>query len=202
MNKSRFLNTVLAFVVTLSLVATPSLILAADVETERVISPNYVDYMLLDIPTYKQEKTKWCWAASSQMVIEYLGGNKSQSQIVKYIKGSTINAGASDQEVIRVLDWAKISATRISGNLPFGKVISQISNNQPILAHINWKKDSELGHMVVIRGHYNHSETGKWDIYYKDPAQNAITNNVLAYDEFNDNSDFYWNSTIHSIYVK
>ncbi len=37
----------------------------------------YVDYQTLSISSYKQERDNWCWAASSQMAISYLGGSKT-----------------------------------------------------------------------------------------------------------------------------
>lgn len=58
------------------------------IQSDDQIGLNYVDYELLSIPTHKQEKNKWCWAASSQMVIDYLGGNETQRDIV--VKGSLL----------------------------------------------------------------------------------------------------------------
>ena len=201
MKKNKLKYAVTFLVIVISLNMTTSWTFAEQIETEQVIAPNYVDYTLLDIPTYKQERDRWCWAATSQMVISHLGGNKTQSQIVRYVKGKIINEGAKDKEVISGLNWAGLSATRTNGIITFGKIVSQISANQPILAHINWKNESDLGHMVVIRGFYNYTETGQRDVYYKDPAQNRTTNRVMSYAEFDENWEFFWYTTIHSIYV-
>lgn len=173
---------------------------AQELEDDRV-TPQYVDYELLPIPTHKQERNKWCWAASSEMVIDYLGGNETQSDIVKYVKGSLINEGGTDQEVKKGLKWAGLASTIKYDTIPFRTIISQIKNNQPLLAHIIWHSNDE-GHMLVIRGYKENTDDGTWSVYYKDPWPDSETNNVRSYGAFRNNNAFYWSSTLHEIYVK
>jgi hypothetical protein len=163
----------------------------------------YVDYKTLSIPSYKQERDNWCWAASSQMSINYLGGNKTQSQIVNYVKGSVVNEPGTNAEVVRALNYGGLSGSNVNGSLAFSKVASQVKNNQPILAAVSWNNNPNgTGHMFVIRGFYNDTSTGKQDIYYKDPWPTNTTDKIFSYNSFLNNSDFTWRSSIDSIYVR
>ncbi len=162
----------------------------------------YVDYQTLSIPSYKQERTNWCWVASSQMAISYLGGSKTQSQIVSYVKGSVVNDPGTNAEVIRALNYGGLRGSNVNGSLAFSKVISQVKNNQPIFAAISWNQSPNgTGHMYVIRGFYNDTSTGKQEIYYKDPWPDNPTDNKRSYSDFINNSSFSWRTSIDSIYV-
>ncbi|MBP0955590.1 MAG: C39 family peptidase [Oscillospiraceae bacterium] len=55
------------------------------------------DYYL-NVPLHDQDKTLWCWAACTQMIAEYYGYNKSQTQIVQYTHGNTENEKASESD--------------------------------------------------------------------------------------------------------
>jgi hypothetical protein len=51
----------------------------------------YVEYKLLSVPAIKQEQSNWCWAAVTEMIADFLGANATQTDIVKYVKGSVVN---------------------------------------------------------------------------------------------------------------
>lgn len=175
--------------------------LATATQATEHVTPSYVDYELLPIPTHKQRETKWCWAASSEMVIDHLGGNETQEDIVKYVKGSLINQGADDREVQRGLRWAGLASTIELDVVPFRTLTKQIKRNQPLLAHILWNS-TKTGHMLVIRGYKEDTDNGLWSVYYKDPDPYAITDNIARYGEFRDSKKFSWYSTLHEIYVR
>lgn len=163
----------------------------------------YVDYQTLSIPSYKQERSNWCWVASSQMAISYLGGSKTQSQIVSYVKGSVVNDPGTNAEVIRALNYGGLHGSNVNGSLALSKVISQVKNNQPIFAAISWNTSPNgTGHMYVIRGFYNDTSSGRQEIYYKDPWPANKTDNVESYSKFLNNDEFSWKSSVDSIYVK
>ncbi|MNW31949.1 hypothetical protein D3C74_88780 [compost metagenome] len=164
------------------------------------IASAYVDYKTLSIPVHEQEMKNWCWAASAQMVIDYFGGNKSQRQIVNYVKGSVIDKPGSNNETIKALNYGGVEGTHKNGKLTFGSIISQINNNQPILAAVNYYRSKDnVGHMFVIRGYYEDNSDDSYDVYFIDPADG--TRNYRNYDSFADNSVYYWDRSIHRIYV-
>ncbi|HEX3018888.1 MAG TPA: C39 family peptidase [Chitinispirillaceae bacterium] len=45
----------------------------------------------LNIPSVNQENSEWCWAACSQMALEYYGVNKTQTQICEAVYLLSIN---------------------------------------------------------------------------------------------------------------
>ncbi|MEK5086931.1 papain-like cysteine protease family protein [Paenibacillus sp. FSL M8-0228] len=198
MNKIKMTAFVLMGVLALSAIA--PLTSAQEINSDK-ITPSYIDYKSLPVPSHKQEKSNWCWAATSQMAIEHLGGNKTQSQIVKYIKGSLVNKGGTDKEVKSALAYGGLNSTIDKEPIPFGTIISQIKRNQPQLAHIVWKDDSDLGHMYLINGYSDNTNLGFQKVYYKDPAVGEKMDKIDYYDGFVNNRDFSWYSTINEIYV-
>ena len=63
--------------------------------------------MLFAVSSVTQEKTNWCWAACSEIVGRFNGGNVSQDTIVRYIFGSsTINSAATSSQTARAATYA------------------------------------------------------------------------------------------------
>lgn len=163
----------------------------------------YVDYTSLSIPSYKQEQSNWCWATSAQMSIKYLGGNKTQSSIVSYVKGSVVNQPGTDAETIKALNYGGLNGTTVNSALSFGTITTRIKNNQPMLAAIKWKSSiNGVGHMFVVNGFYTDTSSGTQKVYYKDPWPENPSDNIKIYSDFLNNSSFNWDRSIDSVYVK
>ena len=47
---------------------------------------------------YQQEQSKWCWAASAQMMGHTMGRDVTQSAIVDYVLGTVANVSSGDIE--------------------------------------------------------------------------------------------------------
>ena len=130
----------------------------------------------LSITRCEQEKSKWCWAAGAQMVGKYYGNNYSQSKIVYQIKSSYNNAGASDSETTRAMNYV----------LPSGKdatCINLISQNSmqtklaqgyPVPIKMTW--DSGGSHLVVVSGYLSNG-----NITITDPAEGCSAKNSYSY---------------------
>lgn len=186
------INKKLRFVVVLSLLLVS---LMASVQ----VAYAYVSYQLLSITAYSQEQTNWCWATTDQMIIKYLGGSATQTQIVTFVKGSPVNEPATDTESQTGLAHWNVSSTCITyGSVPsFGTVISQIQSNKPIDAGIYWTSGG--GHYLLIRGYYEWTEQNKQDVYYIDPYDASY--NYMNYDTFKSNSTFNWKDGLYNIHV-
>ncbi|WP_052759708.1 papain-like cysteine protease family protein [Paenibacillus sp. DMB20] len=150
----------------------------------------YVSYKTLSVTAYKQEETNWCWAATSKTIIEYLGkGSPTQSQIVKGVKGSVVNEGATTSEDKESLtDW-DVDTTVTQDSVPFGTIVNDIENYRPLKAGIMWKNGNG-GHDFVIYGYYQDSDNSKYDVYYSDPIDGSKS--IKSYSSFDDNTSFSW----------
>ncbi|WP_186327574.1 papain-like cysteine protease family protein [Paenibacillus sp. Y412MC10] len=150
----------------------------------------YVSYNTLSVNPYKQEQTNWCWAATSKTVIEYLGkGSPTQSQIVKGVKGSVVNEGATTSEDKESLtDWG-VATTVKQDSVPFGTIVTDIENSRPLKAGVMWKNGGG-GHDFVIYGYYQDTDKSKYDVYYSDPIDGLKT--IRSYDSFDNNTSFSW----------
>ena len=53
--------------------------------TALAATPNPVLARELNIPPETQEKSKWCWAATCQMVLDYYGVSRTQTQLAEWV---------------------------------------------------------------------------------------------------------------------
>lgn len=159
----------------------------------------YVDYKLLNITAVSQEETNWCWATTGQMIIEFLGGDVTQTEFVTFVKGSAVNETATDTESQSGLANWNVNSTCITyGSVPsYSTVVSQITNNQPIDAGIYWTSGG--AHYYLIRGYYTDTSRNKYDVYYIDPWDASY--NYMSYNTFKSNSTFKWEDGLYCIYV-
>ncbi len=126
----------------------------------------------INIDRQKQEKTKWCWAASSVMVgTYYTDSNRGQKSTVFSVKGSWANQGGTEAEEIAAIRFASkgtkncVSVSRY--NIVFSKLRDKIDDNHPFLMRLKW--DSGGGHAVVGAGYDQH----KGKVWVIDPWENT-----------------------------
>ncbi|MGL5354676.1 MAG: papain-like cysteine protease family protein [Clostridium sp.] len=151
----------------------------------------------LNINGEVQEKTNWCWSATTKSVSDYLGGaGLSQTQIVTSVKGSAINEGASPTEQKTALNKDGINTTYVNGRISYDSIKNMISGwYSPILAHIAWTSGG--AHAVVI---YGYTEGAYNYISYMDPwGPNSRWNSCDVY-YFNGNNSFSWARTYYQNY--
>lgn len=150
----------------------------------------------LNIDGVKQEQTYWCWAATSETIIKFLGhGAYSQSTIVQDVKGSVVNDGASYSEDGLSLTKHGVSTTGTqsgilgSGNISFSTIKTMIQGwSSPIKACIAWNTGGY--HDLVIYGFYEDSSTQ--NVSYMDPWQENPMWNSRTYSSFVSNSGWNW----------
>ena len=108
-------------------------------------------YTRLAVPRISQNKTNWCWAASSLMVGKYINpsSKKTQSNIVSYVKGSIVNDGGSDYEIERAIEFV-CSADAIANysNLSANNCEDKLMNYKPIVMHMSWF-GKDMGHAIT-----------------------------------------------------
>lgn len=69
------------------------------------VATSYAVQGFTPCPLRGQEKKYWCWAASTQMLLESKWYYKKQSEIVTFIYGSPIDEGARAIDVEREAEW-------------------------------------------------------------------------------------------------
>jgi hypothetical protein len=180
-------------------------------------------WMKTKIPYFFQRQTQWCWATSLVMLHQWwsptgasLGGAYSQqSEIVRYIKGSEVNQGASADEVLRVLkEWGNINSQYENFQFTWkgqGRLLSAGDPTgyaddpktwlayvqAPVIACVDTDGDGSANHAVLIVGYDDSLNGGTvfihdpwtsnwWPGHSSDPCYELS----LTYTEFNQR----WNS--------
>lgn len=111
-------------------------------------------YLRMD--NVRQEKSNWCWAACSQMVGTWKWGNKTQTDIVRYMFGSSVpNTMASASQTATAATYASNNNATWSvksDSLFLSEVRTQInSRSNPVIACCKYSSASG-GHMLVVKG--------------------------------------------------
>ena len=113
----------------------------------------------LNVQQHNQEQDQWCWAASSQAVMEYYRTIKTQTEIAQYgtggqniwnwLTGSSTNPTRNGIDLI-LLYFARLATTHYSSSLLESTVKTQIDARRPFV--VRWGWDTGGGHFVVARG--------------------------------------------------
>lgn len=128
----------------------------------------------LKVTWHRQEKENWCWAASSEMVGDYMGNNLSQNQIVRVIYPNLDNKGANIKQINRALDYAvgsRYSTGYNEGHQSAAGLRAYIDNKKPFISSVFWTQTS--GHAITGYGY----DLSSGSILYYDPAMNVRLNN-------------------------
>lgn len=106
----------------------------------------------LNIQTQGQQKSNWCWAASSVSIANFRGKNTTQLAHVIAATVYSANVTRTQDEVAN--DFIKIysfSVSNRSSSLPNSDIINNIQHRQmPIFVIISWNGGGR--HSVVVSG--------------------------------------------------
>ena len=147
---------------------------------------SFADAKKLDVKRVRQAKSKWCWAASSEMVGTYgISTSRDQEAIVAFIWGSTLPdvGGSANNEAagIEYVSEYKKDALISSKILSFNTIKGQINGNRPVLANLRWNSGS--GHAIVFSGYSGDR------IYCIDPWEDTAST-YYAYEDLKNGGDF------------
>ena len=120
--------------------------------------------VILNVPLYGQQTPMWCWAASAQMVLQYIGITVEQCAEANHLFGlNTCCATPVPTECVRggspqLNYWgATFDATTKGTALSFAQLQAQIDENMPVI--FVWKWIPKGGHVMVAAGYYELEET-------------------------------------------
>ncbi len=167
----------------------------------------------LGVTQHNQEQNQWCWAASSQTIMEYLGTWVSQCNQATYLKGlssgyccsypssSACNgSGASISGMSNNLAHWGFTNTWTNSSLSFTQLRGEIESNRPFNADITWTGGG--GHALVVYG-YDCPNSG---VYWTDPwnqswgSDGYSSYNYATYSYFLSASDHWWFASIYNIH--
>lgn len=138
-----------------------------------------IEEVVLSTPLLGQQKTNWCWAASSQMVARtFVNTGKTQTEIVIHVKGSNVNEGGTYTEAIQAIKFATDNTIeyRSSGVISEREIRSNIDKGYPVYLSRGWYPDGTTrrdGHATVIYG-YQILKSGNYKFLVRDPSNGLI----------------------------
>ncbi|MCY9511895.1 C39 family peptidase [Paenibacillus larvae] len=137
---------------------------------------------LKSYPIKQQEKSNWCWAASSTSILKFKGINVDQCDFVKHVKSTTTcnNVTANVKEAQSGMHDYGLSSKYYKGNLSVTQVQDQIDEGNPIYVSWGWKTGG--GHAIVIYGYNGTLDPNNWYIKYMDPWDGIKT--TMEYENF------------------
>jgi hypothetical protein len=150
----------------------------------------------LNIQGIKQEQPNWCWAATSKIVLSYLGqADPTQTQIV-----STIYYPPTNSTVNHTQDGASLTnfgliTTGATSTISWATLKDNISGwYSPIKTEILWT-NGNAGHVEVIHGYYENGTTQQ--VFYEDPLPANPTFNICSYNWYVSNPNWTWAGTYY-----
>ena len=125
-----------------------------------------------------QRQANWCWAACSQMVLNYHGLYVTQEQIVTKIYGNLVDRPANEFQIRRALSgWAPNVQGRISniycqsGFNSVNEITQALAFKWPLIVGLR-NPNGGVGHAYVLTAIY----------YYTDEFNNTIPDKVVLRD--------------------
>lgn len=124
-----------------------------------LVVSNYGSAQLLPVNQKYQEQSQWCWAATSQAVLEYYSISRTQTEIAQYgTDGANIwnwlygsSTSPTRNGVVLILNYfGSISSTAYAQWFTYEFICSELGNQRPI--PIRWAWDGGGGHILVIHG--------------------------------------------------
>lgn len=104
----------------------------------------------LNVPLCPQQKTQWCWAASSEAIIKYYGTNVTQTQCAKII--TTNNSPQPMSAIKKILDKYKVeNVYQGSHTFTAQEMKQEIDKKHPFCIFWHWNNGG--GHFVDVTGY-------------------------------------------------
>lgn len=139
----------------------------------------------------RQEKTQWCWAATSVMLLDALKNVKmTQTEYAIYANNSDLNETLLRGEFINRLKEKGIYGDRIEGPATWDEIKSSIDKGYPVV--VFQKKKSGNGHILIINGYYTKPNDSEKYLIINDPQVNE---DWFTYDEIAKATTMKWDSS-------
>ncbi|TDQ01420.1 papain-like cysteine protease family protein [Labedaea rhizosphaerae] len=152
----------------------------------------------LGISMQVQQYDQWCWVASGNTIATYLGHGTSQNTFCDLARGYPTSYQCPNQPGYLSWDQRAFSALGVSpgyesGAVSWSTIVSNIDAGHPMETGISWTSGG--GHAEVIYGY----DSGSQSIYFGDPWPSDNRYNLMSYNAYRSNGQFYWDDTLYNI---
>lgn len=152
--------------------------------------PPYDDSKVLAVTLRPQETSQWCWAASGQMCMEFLGNNVNQCTQANNRFGRSDCCNSPTPGACVVGGWPEFNKYNFTSKntsnsaLSWDKIRSEIDcNNRPITYTWHWAGSS--GHMVAVIGYSIGETDGEKFLHINNPLPvNVGSNYTITYSAY------------------
>lgn len=137
-----------------------------------------------------QRNNNWCWAACTQMVLNYQGVNVTQEQIVERVFGVQVDRPGTAQNIVEgargwYVDGHTIGAKSDNSFIP-QKLIDDLVNKYPLVVGLSMPGQN-VGHAYVLTGisfQKNVESIYPQSVILRDPWPDNPSRLVLSWSEF------------------
>jgi hypothetical protein len=159
----------------------------------------YSDEKILDVPLYAQQTNMWCWAASGEMIMNYLDPAKDVAQCTQANDYFHLtNCCESFKNCVKG-GWPQYdnygfdySSTGDGQALSWEQLVAQINSNRPV--GFAWHWTGSGGHYMVVKGweiiddtNYVHvNDPWPWN---PDKTKGGNSHYIVTYDYYVKGSD-------------
>lgn len=103
----------------------------------------------------RQRNGNWCWAACTQMVLNYQGVSASQEQIVERVFGSRVDRPGTAQNIVQGASGWYVDGHIIGAKADYScvpqKLIDDLVNKYPLVVGLSMPGQN-VGHAYVLTG--------------------------------------------------
>lgn len=143
----------------------------------------------LPVPLIPQQTNEWCWAASGQMIMNYLGATavtqcqQANNELGRSDCCMSPTPSACIKGGYTQFDKYNFNTTQYGGGaLPFSMLKSEIDSNRPV--EFAWSWTGGGGHVMVAVGYSVDSSGNQW-VYSNNPwPPNVGNHDVLSYSAY------------------
>ena len=103
------------------------------------------------VPAIAQEQSLWCWAACAQMVGGHYGSTLTQSDIVRFVKGSVYNVSANNSQIAQAAKYTTSRTHYVTSvsSYSFSRLQNDINNGRPSIGGVGDSSTSHVDECVV-----------------------------------------------------
>lgn len=165
----------------------------------------YAQAGMLPVPYWHQEGSQWCWAATSQGILDYFGNSPTQCQIANWafsrsdccttplpagcnVPNFLYATGGSVQSILQ--HFGPISSVGQADVLSVATVMSEMNAGRPFV--MGWKWTSGGGHILTAKGFAGSDATGT--MYVHNPGGRADA--IMSYNEAVGQPGHLWTQTL------
>lgn len=135
--------------------------------------------LTLNVPQIAQTQSNWCWAASGEMVMDYLGTNVSQCDEANKRLNRTDCCNSPTPSACNSPGWPEFdkyyfNSTYLDGTLSWSSLKTEIDNKRPVAFSWHWD-GTNTGHMMVARGYKTVNSVNYVDINDPNNGQSSIS---------------------------